>query len=350
MEEKKIKILVYGSAERGSNDLLILSSLRTLGADAEIFNDEGEFKKTLKFAGPGSIFYRFLNKYCNKFFSRQIQNFFLELAESYKPDAIFVIKGYYLSPATIKKIKTAYPGIVWVAFNPDNPFDQKKGTANRWILDSIPLFDVYFTWGKYLVPLLIAGGAKDARHINCGYDPKTHFVASATPEEEREYSADISFVGSWDRSREEWLTYLKSYNLKIYGNTWGRVRDKVLLGRWSRKAVLGRDYSLACGLSKININLLREQNLTAHNCRTFEVPACGGFMLATRSGEQEAIFPPGIGADYFSTPEEMVSKVEYYLAHEGERKKIAKTGHLLGQEYTYDLFAKTIISAIKRGK
>ena len=36
----------------------------------------------------------------------------------------------------------------------------------------------------------------------------------------------------------------------------------------------------------IALNILRDQNLSSHNMKTFEIPAFNGLMLTTRSKEQ----------------------------------------------------------------
>jgi spore maturation protein CgeB len=60
--------------------------------------------------------------------------------------------------------------------------------------------------------------------------------------------------------------------------------------------------------------------------RTFEVPACGSFMLAERSEEQRAMFVEDREAVFFSNTEELCDKVRYYLAHDDLRRRIAQAG------------------------
>ena len=47
--------------------------------------------------------------------------------------------------------------------------------------------------------------------------------------------------------------------------------------------------------------------------RTFEIPASKGFMLHEKSEEVMDFFEEGKEAEYFSSPEEVLDKLKFYL-------------------------------------
>jgi len=115
-----------------------------------------------------------------------------------------------------------------------------------------------------------------------------------------------------------------------------------------REAV-GEEFSKVCNSAKIVLNVIRKQNGSAHNMRTFEVPACGGFLLSVRTDEAKSFFEEGKEAAYFGSPEELKEKISFYLKNEELRAKTAKAGYkkLISSGYAYADRAKEIINVYK---
>jgi spore maturation protein CgeB len=64
--------------------------------------------------------------------------------------------------------------------------------------------------------------------------------------------------------------------------------------------------------------------------RTGKILTLGGFLLARYTPGMELFLRDG--AAYFSSVDEAVEKIDYYLEHDKERHKIAKRGHEIGRD------------------
>ncbi len=76
----------------------------------------------------------------------------------------------------------------------------------------------------------------------------------------------------------------------------------------------------------IALHFLRRENRDEQDSRTFEIPACGAFMLAERSPKHEAFFRDGEEAVFFDSDDDLLEKVKYYLTRPEQTKQIAAAG------------------------
>src|SRR5882724_10791028 len=67
---------------------------------------------------------------------------------SAKPDLILIMKGRFIQPESLAALKKALPDIPLLNFNPDSPWEPANST--KWLLDSIPMYDIHLTWSKVL--------------------------------------------------------------------------------------------------------------------------------------------------------------------------------------------------------
>lgn len=81
--------------------------------------------------------------------------------------------------------------------------------------------------------------------------------------------------------------------------------------------------------------------------RTFEVPACGGFLLTGDADNLRDYYVDGKEIVIFKNKKDMAEKCQYYLQQEEERKKIAQAGYQRTiKEHTYEQRFREIFSKI----
>jgi len=334
------RIMISGSMVFGGLSSSLKKGFENIGWLVQGFDDQKIFTENNRWA---------TNRYGYRLFWRQlaraVQGQLISDVVQSRPAVLLVLKGFYFAPETIARIRKLSPATALMHFNPDNSFNTWHfGTSNDWIRKSIPLYDVHLTWGEFLIPRLRAAGAKEVFHLPFACDPDLHRPAVLSKADLAEYGADVSFVGSWDEEREWWLSHILGYRLKIWGNDWQKAAKSVQK-KWQRKAMIGDEFSKVCCASKIDLNFIRKQNIPAHNMRTFEIPACGGFMLSTRTCEQKAIWTESEEIACFSSPQELTQMLDRYLADDQSRSVMAPRAYKKAcRQYTYTERARQIES------
>ena len=81
--------------------------------------------------------------------------------------------------------------------------------------------------------------------------------------------------------------------------------------------------------------------------RTFEIPACGGFMLTGDADNLSEYFEDGKEIVIFHSTQELAEKSKYYLEHGDERVAIARAGYeRTMRDHTYEQRFKKIFEAL----
>lgn len=93
-------------------------------------------------------------------------------------------------------------------------------------------------------------------------------------------------------------------------------------------------------------NMVRAEHGCAHSMKTFEIPACGGFMLTNWTKEQAEFFEDDKDCVFFHTQEEMLDRAKYYISHDAQRRRIAEAGHAAVQPHSYVVRARQILDEI----
>jgi spore maturation protein CgeB len=310
------KILISSNMVLGSLGLTYSQCFEKLGLNVIKFDD------SLKI----NLYIRILEKISRNLISKKIQKDFFRIIIESKPDIVFIFKGFHYSPSLLSLIKKKFPKMIFIYFNPDNPFNNwHYGNTNNWIIKSMPIYDIHFTWGLFLIDKLKKYGARNVHYLPFASDENLHYPVSLTKEEYLEYKSEICFIGSWDKEREKILNNLLHYDIKIWGNGWHKANSK-LKSKWQNKEVVGKKFIKVCSASKINLNLVRKQNIPSHNMRTFELPACKVFSINTNSEEHSKFFVRDREQITFTDTTDLLFKINKYLKDDNKRNFIAENG------------------------
>lgn len=210
-------------------------------------------------------------------------------AKQWKPDVVFFCKAENIRAEVFTLLKNELKCKI-VAWYVDNPFNASVSSFQS--LRHIQKTDFCFIWAKYLVDTLISAGCGKAHFLPFAFVPELYNDnVILTPQEEKLFKCDVSFVGTWDLERERHLTTLvnKGFDLGIFGQRWTRVRPDSPLKPFIRSdAIWMTDVIKIFKASRLNLNFLRRHNWKGHNFRTMEITGAGGGALLTPWTEDQA--------------------------------------------------------------
>jgi spore maturation protein CgeB len=262
---------------------------------------------------------------------------FIQVALQQKPDLIWVDKGLYIKASTLQFIKknlnTKISHLV-----PDDPFGyNRKGWGIFY--NAIPYYDLHFVKRPYNIPEYKQLGATKVFEYDHSFDPLVHKPMILTQEEYKKYHANVGFIGTCETHRANTILYLieNGIAVSIWGKYWNRYKHWNKLKPFYRGGEIhGEEYAKVLSGIDIALHFLRKANRDAQDSRTFEIPACGAFMLAEKTYKHEQFFKADEEAVFFENNQELLQKVIYYQKNDVERKKIAENGYLRCLKSGYD--------------
>ncbi len=233
-----------------------------------------------------------------------------EIVGAEKPDLLWyepLGSQVDIPPETLQSItdSTDTQTVIWI-----NHTESQKEKANLWVSCA----DYILTLSPETARQYTAAGyGKKIIESQWGFNPFT-YAGQPFPE-----IRDIGFCGAAKGDRLDILNTVKQsgMSLDLFGAGW--QNDSFL----PLSDILGIFRS-----SRINLHLGDVGWATAQpiSRRHFEVPGCGGFLLTTPAENLEAYYEPDKEIVTAASMEELIDKCQYYLAHESERKDIARRG------------------------
>jgi spore maturation protein CgeB len=339
------RILCIGETWRGSDAKAAFDALSRLGHEVQII-DEWHFVP-LRWR---SVFLRGLRKLLSPLLVRQLTRAATESIRFFRPDLLFVFKGRWVHEQILRSANAA--GVFSINVYPDVSFTIHGPNLPR----ALPHYDRIFNTKSYgIADMKERLGAVNVTLLPPGFDPSLHRPVALRADERTHFECDVAFVGTWSPKKEAMLSALKTklpqVRVRIWGCQWERRGVHNLDGCVEGREVTGDEYVKAICGSKICLGLLSEIRSGASSgdlitARTFQIPACGAFMLHERNEEVADYFQENVEVGYFSDVDEMVARISYFLEHDSHRIAVALAGRsrALRDDYSIDGRLKIVLS------
>lgn len=321
-----MKILYVGDLNKGGTCYSRFKALREIEQDV-LTLDSSKVLRWQEF----SRLRRFLEKYTLLGASAKNANkILIKRIDDDQPDLVLIDTNYWVYEKTLKLIRKKKVALVHYttdAFFPKN----KKLHLSRWLMrKTIKCFDVQVTTNltdfSYFQEEKKYKGIKFIKSEN-GYDSDR--FSEIKDNDKNELRNRLVFIGHYEPQTEKMILPIieKGLPLTLYGNHhWRSTKAANLLGKNFKNALNNEDYEAALRQADIALCFVSQWNYNSTAGRTFEITRSGTFLLAQRTQEHEKYFTEGKEAEFFSSKEELIKKIEYYLANDVEREKIALGG------------------------
>jgi spore maturation protein CgeB len=264
----------------------------------------------------------------------------IEQCKSFRPRWMLATGIVPLSANTLKTMKDL--GVQPLNFLTDDPWNPAHQA--KWFLATLPEYTHLFSPRRANLENLRRTGARHVTYLPFGYAPHLHYLP--THASDPQGATDVVFVGGADHDRTQFFTEAVFLGLtpKLYGGYWTNVPHLRPFAQGHATADELREITA----SAINICLVRRANRDGHVMRSFEIPACGGCMLAEDTEEHRAIFgTEGQAVLYFASVAELVAKTNLLLADPHLRHRLAKNGytHIQTGHHTYKSRLQSILDS-----
>lgn len=274
---------------------------------------------------------------------RTVNNYVKERLKYQKYDLIWVDKAIYLTPETTSLFKSLTSCLVH--FTPDPAFTFHK---SKLFYASLKFYDFVVTTKSFeIASYKTQLGNNRVLYATQGYDAALH-----RPLCQDRAKSGICFLGHYEKERADLIDLLlkAGISVKLAGIKWENFvkdhkSDKKLI--YLGAGVYGEDYVKTISSSLMSLGSISKWIPEKHTTRTFEIPACGTALLTERNEELSFFFDED-EAIFYSSKEEMLSKVIYYMDHPKELLSLTKKGRqrVIKDGRDYESIIKGILKQI----
>lgn len=256
----------------------------------------------------------------------------LNVVKRFRPHILLAYRATHVFSSTLRKIKRISPGTNLIQYCNDDPFSQNASKFLwRHLKRAVPIYDMHFVYRQHNIGDFQNLGAKRVNLLRSYYIPEQNYQVKLKKSDSC-YICDVLFAGHYEGDfRVDYLeTVLKSgVKLNLFGGGWTDANlsfNSPLHKLCPVAPVVGEDYRKAISGAKIALCFLSKLNRDTYTRRNFEIPATGTFMLSEYSDDLATMFQEGYEAEFFRSKEEMIEKINYYIANDSKRRLIAERG------------------------
>jgi spore maturation protein CgeB len=318
-----LKVLVVQGAFEDMYEPAWCRGLQELGAETELFRSHtytlpgvlGRIERRV-LAGPGVS---------------RLKRALLARVRAWRPDVTLLYQGHYFNSAVVRELRehTFVTG-----YHNDDPFGVKRNILRyRHFHRALREYNGFHAYRMPNVDELLAAGVSHVKLLLPYFRPWIDYPRSLTADERQRWSCDVCFAGHLEP--DERITYVSAmarseitFRLYTHAAEVRRLLPADVCHRIGPTQVArDDDYRKALCGSRIALSFYSRWNRDQYTRRSFEIPACGVFLLSERTEAMTSLFQEGVEAEYFSSSDELLDKARFYLKHESQRMAIAQRGH-----------------------
>jgi spore maturation protein CgeB len=333
------RILYLGDQWHGSCARACEYALRRLGCDVLVVDPATCVPLLRRLSSRAAL------RVARPWLSREYNDLILDAAREFQPDFLFAFKGNLVQAVTLRALRKQ--GIPLYNYYPDRVLMEAQTELGKSLAEYDCFFDTKRYWDGDASRMV---SVRERVFVPHGYDPEVHRPLPLTEKDRAQYGCDVSLIANWSPTKEtavrELIAEYPDVDLRIWGAGWRRCESEAiqkLVRHWSPT---GDQYSRMIQAARINLGIMgvtpaaKDETTT----RTYEIPACGAFMLHERTPEIHELFEEGKEVECFASARELAEKIRYYLARGKEREAIAAAGYArCVPAYSYDRRVAEII-------
>lgn len=327
------------NVERSFRDIRVLYITAGIGVpypalDQAIIEALGQLVNNFKVAGP----------------SEDV----VAIAAEMSSDLVLVLNGVVLPAEKVNLLrKSGYITAVWFT---DDPY------YTDWTLTIAKRYDYVFTLELGCLSFYQEAGCQHVYYLPFAANSKVFQPMQV----QVSYQSDICMIGTafWNRIEliDRLTPILLDRKVVISGWWWDRLHnysrlsDSIKLGNWMTPEETACYYNgakIVINLHRsihddtINVNTSKKIPALSVNPRTFEIASCGAFQLSDFRQETGQLYSLGTEIATYTSHDELVNKIDYYLRNEDERQTVAMNGLArTRRDHTYHKRLSTMLSII----